>query len=456
MKRRYLIKGLIAIAGAFFATGWTAAPKEIDPIVILISLDGTRPADLETFKPPTLIQLAKEGVYATRLNPTFPSLTFPNHYTQVTGLYPQNHGIVNNTMDDPSIPGRFSLSNGPVMRDPRWWKGEPIWTTVEKFGILAGTMFWLGSDVEINGDRPTYYKSFDGTMPALNRVQQVLQWLDLPEAQRPRFLTLYFDEADSAGHKFGPGSPQVGKALQEIDAAIKALGAGLQDRKLLDRTNLIIVSDHGMTSTPSNRAIRIDQLSNVRPEEVINGGGLMGLLPKSKARLNELYNQLKNAHPAMKVYLKEEMPEEYHYRDSVRIPPLLLVAEDGYYITGRAAFNVGSHGYDPKLQSMKAIFIGYGPSLIKKKTVPEYETLDIYELIAMILNVQPAKNDGSFERAAKVVNGRAVCNVRVFRHAQLRKACRSKSTHLSMDVENDTGLDFDQSLDPQKEMLATF
>ncbi|MBX9768384.1 MAG: ectonucleotide pyrophosphatase/phosphodiesterase, partial [Bdellovibrionales bacterium] len=384
------------------------------------------------------------GVVATQMTPVFPSLTFPNHYTQVTGLHPQNHGIVNNTMDDPSIPGRFSLGNGAVMRDPRWWKGEPFWTTVEKFGAKAGTMFWPGSDVEINGDRPTYYKSFDKNVNNLERVKQVLAWLDLPPSERPRFLTLYFEEADSAGHKFGPGSPQVGQALQSIDAAVGALVVGLQERKLLAQTNVLIVSDHGMTETAPAKAIRVDQLSSVTPEEVINGGGLMGLLPKTETRRMALYKELKGAHPNMQVFLREEMPERYVYRNSVRIPPLLLVSDDGYYMTTRPGFNFGSHGFDPQNASMKAVFIGYGPLLLKKTIVPEYQTVDVYELMAMLMNVQPAKNDGSFQRAAKVVNGRTICRVPIFQNLQLKRACRARSTAMkAMGDDSDSRLDAD-------------
>lgn len=447
MKKRNQVLGVfLAFSGAMVFAALTPAQKLQQPIVILVSLDGVRPADLEKFKPKNILALAREGVVAAQMTPVFPSLTFPNHYTQVTGLHPQNHGIVSNTMDDPAIPGRFSLGSGAVMRDPRWWKGEPFWTTVEKSGALAATMFWPGSDVEINGDRPTYFKSFDKSVSNLARVQQVLTWLDLPEAQRPRFLTLYFEAADSAGHQFGPGAPQVGQALQSIDAAVGALIAGLQDKKLLSQTNILLVSDHGMTETLPAKAIRIDSLSSVRREEIINGGGLMGLLPKTEARRMALYKELKGAHPNMQVFLREEMPERYVYRNSNRIPPLLLVSDDGYYMTTRAGFNLGSHGFDPQNASMKAIFIGYGPLLLKKTAVPEFQALDIYELMSMLMNVQPAKNDGSFQRAAKVVNGRTICRVPVIRNPILKRACGHRTTAMKgLEDSVDTGLDTDFS-----------
>ena len=214
---KILFRLLCCLALAFSAGCATTPPGPAKPApLLLVSIDGYRADYLQRGLSPALAALARDGV-RTSMQPSFPSLTFPNHYTLVTGLRPDHHGIVNNTMYDIQL-GKFSLGNRKAVSDGRWWaQGTPLWETAERNGLRTATMFWPGSEADIHGRHPDYWKPYDGAVTPTQRVDQVLAWLDLPPGQRPTFLTLYFDAVDHAGHGHGPDSPQVDQALRETD-----------------------------------------------------------------------------------------------------------------------------------------------------------------------------------------------------------------------------------------------
>ena len=228
---------LVALLWALLCVGCTSVPPRPQPAntVVLISIDGLRSDAIGSGRMPTLDGLARQGVQAEWMTPSYPTLTFPNHYTLVTGLRPDRHGIVQNTMRDPLL-GKFALKNREAVADPRWWGGEPIWVTLQKQGGNAATMFWPGSEAPIAGQQPRYWHKFDDKVTADQRVDQVLAWLDLPAAQRPRFITLYFDQVDHAGHDAGPHSPGALAAMREVDTALQRLLAGLDARQLREDT----------------------------------------------------------------------------------------------------------------------------------------------------------------------------------------------------------------------------
>ncbi len=234
------------------------AIKDLKPTVILISVDGFRYDYFEKYKPENLNNLARKGVRARWMIPAYPSLTFPNHYTVATGLYPENHGIVGNTIYDPEFDAIFALSKREEVQNGRWWGGEPIWVTAEKQGQRAAAFFFPGTEAEIAGKRPTFWKEFDDKFPNPERVDQILKWLDLPAAERPTFYTLYFSDVDHAGHDFSPDSPEVGKAINNVDDALGRLIDGLKARRIFGKNvNLIIVSDHGMAVMNPTKAVII-------------------------------------------------------------------------------------------------------------------------------------------------------------------------------------------------------
>jgi predicted AlkP superfamily pyrophosphatase or phosphodiesterase len=382
-------------------------PRATDAVsgpVILISIDGFRADYFDRGLTPTLAALAKDGVRAQALKPAFPTLTFPNHYTLVTGLYPDHHGIVNNRMIDPVSGKQFVYKDEKLIADPAWWGGEPLWVSVEKQGRHAATMFWPGSDVAIDGVRPSHWLHFDGRMSPDRRVDQLLQWTDLRGAQKPVFYTLYFEQVDHAGHEHGPDSPAVNTALREIDAALARLVRGLKERGLFDATNIVIVSDHGMTPTSREHRIFLDDVVPIADVDVVTSGILAGMSAKSDALGVE--RALLAPHEHMRCWRKSEVPARLHYGTNPRIPALLCLADDGWLITthagekARKRFSLGEHGYDNDDANMRALFIAQGPAFRRGIVVPEFDSVDVYPLLAHLLGIQPEPNDGDYSAVA--------------------------------------------------------
>ena len=372
-------------------------------IVILISIDGWRWDYLERFAPPALSRLAAEGVLAEGLIPQFPSKTFPNHYTIVTGLTLAHHGIVSNNMRAPDIPGAFSMSNRDVLADPRWWAGEPIWNTVERQGRVAAAMFWPGSETVIGGRQATFWLEFDNDLPNRDRVDQVVEWLRLPEGKRPSFLTLYFSDVDNAGHDWGPDSEQVREASLTVDRSVGALVAGVAAAGLTDRVNYVVVSDHGMAALSRDRVIVVDDYIDPATAEIVDWAPVLGLSPKD-GDVDKMYAALKDKHPHLHVYRRDEIPAEYGLANHPRVSPIIGIADEGWYIASRSETNRwdrherrspgGTHGYDARAKSMQGLFIASGPRLRRGLRVKSFDSIHVYNLMCAVLGVEPAKNDG--------------------------------------------------------------
>jgi predicted AlkP superfamily pyrophosphatase or phosphodiesterase len=368
--------------------------------LILISLDGFRADYIDRGFTPTLAALAANGVRAQSMKPSFPTLTFPNHYTLVTGLYPDHHGIVDNRMTDPVSGRRFVYKEQATIEDPAWWGGEPLWVSAEKQGLRTATMFWPGSTVAIAGVRPSRWRMFDSAITPDQRVDQVLAWIDLPPMQQPAFFTVYFEQLDHAGHQQGPDSPEVDAALREVDTALARLVAGLRERSRLDRTNLVIVSDHGLAATSRERVIFIDDLLAPVDARIVNHGLLTGIEPLGDGRAAA--QALLRPHDHMQCWRKSDMPKRLHYGTHPRIPALLCLAAEGWVIAShewlakRRHFSRGEHGYDNEAASMRALFVASGPGFRRGVVVPEFDNVDVYPLLAHLLGVQPQANDGDF------------------------------------------------------------
>ncbi len=383
--------------------------------VLLISIDGFRADYLDRGLTPTLSALAHEGVRAEAMRPSFPSLTFPNHYTLVTGLYPDHHGVVNNTMDDPAIPEQhFTLGNREVMANPQWWdQATPIWVTAQQQGLRSGTMFWPGSDVVIHGVRPTYWKTYDVTMPPPDRVDTVLGWLDLPEAERPQFLTLYFDAVDHAGHIGGPDSALVNTALHDTDEVIRRLIDGLKARGLLDRMNIVIVADHGMAATSPDRVVYLDELVDPALLKIVTNGVLTGIVPGPGQGRTVEAALLGRRGGHVTCWRKAEVPASLHYGTNPRIPPILCLADPGWQMFTHAAlaegaakgqsFALGQHGYEPAAPDMAALFLAHGPAFRLGWVERPFDNVDVYPLLARLLGIKPEPNDGSVDKIADML-----------------------------------------------------
>jgi predicted AlkP superfamily pyrophosphatase or phosphodiesterase len=338
-------------------------------------------------------------VRARRLLPAFPSKTFPNHYTLVTGLYPEHHGIISNTMWDDTIGKTFSLSARDVMVDPRWWGGEPLWVTAVKAGRASASFFWPGSDVRIGGVLPTYYRVYDGRVSNARRIETVLDWLSLPGDSAPVFVTTYLSDVDDAGHEFGPDAPQTDSAIARVDSQVGALVTGLAARGLSERVNLIVVSDHGMSATSPERVIYLDDYIDLSRVVVVDWSPVAAITPRAGYE-DSAYARLRGAHPQLAVYRKREVPARLHYRDHARITPIIAIAADGWSITarGRRSWGPGgNHGFDPALVSMGALFVAAGPAFKRGVVVEPFQSVHVYALMAHITGLPPQPHDGSLD-----------------------------------------------------------
>jgi len=396
---RFLLIGLCiaALAIAGMRRFQTVPPH--DRILILVSLDGFRWDYLDKFKEqtPNLNRLAAAGVRMERLIPAFPSLTFPNHYTIVTGLWPEHHGIVNNRMYDPVFKTNFYIANNPGPTDGRWWQGEPIWVTAIKQGRLADCMFWPGSEAEIGGVRPSRWLPYDGKISPDECVDTALGWLS-PTNERPSLMTLYFHEVDTESHHHGVESEQVAKAVPQLDEAVGRLMDGLHRLQLDKIANVVIVSDHGMTDLSTNRVIALSDYVDLTAVQVDTWGAVAGLRPLD-GNVDTLYGQFEGRENHFKVYRRENMPARFHYMDNPRIPPVVLIADEGWYINRgplnpAKTFESATHGFDPELPSMGATFIAFGPAFQHGVTLPPTSNVNIYNLLCATLGLKPAPNDG--------------------------------------------------------------
>jgi predicted AlkP superfamily pyrophosphatase or phosphodiesterase len=314
----------------------------------------------------------------------------------VTGLYPEHHGIVSNTMKD-SLLGSFTLRNRAAVEDPRWWGGEPIWATAVKQGQRAASFFWVGSEAPVGGVRPTYYKLFDPSVPNADRVRQVLEWLSLPPDSAPRLITLYLGDVDDAGHEFGPGARETDAAIGRVDSAIGALVNGLEQRRLGDRVNLIVVSDHGMAEVRPDHLIYLEDVVDIKRADVVELGAVLSLAPRPGAEA-EVYRRLART-PHLRVYHKEEIPAAFHYRANSRIQPIVAVADEGWIVTSKESGGRprGMHGYPPDLPSMRALFVASGPAFRSGAVVEPFQNIHLYSLLARILELKPVPTDGSLD-----------------------------------------------------------
>ena len=397
------LRRILACCFVLFLTACTSTPHAdrtapSQRSVLLVSLDGFRAGDLDPDITPNLARIARDGVRARWMTPVYPSLTFPNHYSIVTGLVPDHHGIVHNTMRDPEL-GGFKLSDRAAVGDGRWWGGEPIWVGAEKAGLRSATLFWPGSEAEIAGVRPTRWRPFDDKMPLHARVDTVVGWLSEPDATRPRIATLYFETVDHASHAHGPDSPQARDAIRAVDTAIGRLLDGLTARGRLEDTDLIVVSDHGMVTVPPGNVIAVEDMATLEEAVVVTVGQVVTMIPKPGFEAT-VERKLLGAHPQYDCWRKGELPARRRYGTHPRIPPIVCQMHEGWDALPREAMakrpphDRGSHGYDPALPSMRALFLARGPSFRRGVVIEPFVNVDVYPLLARLIGIEAAATDG--------------------------------------------------------------
>ncbi|RXM42917.1 ectonucleotide pyrophosphatase/phosphodiesterase [Flavobacterium sp. YO64] len=377
-----------------FLTTFSQAQTNKDSYVVLVSMDGFRWDYAKQFKLQNLKQIASEGVHAKSMKPSYPSKTFPNHYSIVTGLYPDHHGIINNVFYDAALNESFSLSSD-AKTDSRYYGGNPIWNLAEQQGVKTASFFWPGSDIDKRN--PSYFKKYDSKIPYGARIDTVLKWLQLPEKQRPHLVTLYFDEPDHTGHNFGPLSAETKKAVIKMDSIMGALSRRLDQLEIGKKINLIIVSDHGMASISNDKKVAV--LDYLKPEwlgykAVVNP--IMSLQAKAGCQ-DSIAKALKKV-PHIKFWKSTEVPKRLHYGTNPRVHDFVIEAKKGYSLVSKESQNIkgGTHGYDNNEKDMHAIFYAKGPAFKVDKTVKTFQNVSVYPLIAHILGLQIGEIDGKF------------------------------------------------------------
>ena len=393
--------------------------QSTQPFVIMIGIDGLRPASIDQQNTPNLYRLSQQGVTATSLTPAMPSKTFVNFYSLATGLHPEHHGIVSNYPFDRTLNRGFSRKTD--IQDPQWWGGEPIWITAEKQNVKAATYFWVGSEVAIDDVRPTYWKPFKQNKDYGERVTEVLQWLTKPEAQRPHLVTLYFSAVDSAAHDNGVNSSQEIHAINNVDKHIGDLITGIHKLGLSDDTNIVVVSDHGMADLADERVINLDakidwshfNIPDWHKKDHPVFAPYLNLYG-DKAHVDSAFQALTQQPIAhLRVLKRGEFPANYHFDHPERGPDLMLLADTGWsvYASENGALpepfklqHTATHGYDNQAPEMAATFIANGPAFAKHSHVPTFDNVEVYNLLACALGIKPAINDGDLHHVRNVLS----------------------------------------------------
>ena len=401
MKRLFFLLLVVEV----LAPSLKAQQKSI-PYVILISFDGFRHDYVKNFNPPNFKAFISKGSQAEAMLPSFPSKTFPNHYSIVTGLNPGHHGLVDNQFYDRRRHQLYGMKDKPKVVDPYYYRGIPLWQLAKQHGVKSASFFWVGSEMSDESRRPDYYFPFDDSVPPQARVDQALTWLALPESERPHLITLYFSFPDHEGHLFGPQAVETKHAVMKADSLLGNLLKGLQSINL--PVNVILVSDHGMSElTEQPEAfIFFDELINKKDTSVIvvNGGTQAHLYIFNKTKRDSVYNFLKSNEKNFRIYRKEDFPDQWKYK-AERCGDLLITAEPSHYLregnwatyseTVQVDSKFGVHGYDPVVVSdMKGIFYAQGPNIKQGIMIPVFQNIHVYPLIAGILGLPIPPIDG--------------------------------------------------------------
>ncbi|KAL9047305.1 MAG: hypothetical protein Q9206_006840, partial [Seirophora lacunosa] len=420
--------------------------SDFAPTTIFLSLDGFRADFLHRGLTPTLKSFIAEGVSPKYMLPSFPSVTFPNHYTLVTGLYPESHGVVGNTFWDPALNEDFYYTDPARSMQPKWWAGgEPLWVTTEKANVTTAVHMWPGSEAHIMSLEPTFLDKFNGTEDLTRKVDRILELLDTPDgsatATRPQLIAAYVPVVDADGHTYGPNSTEIRKTIKQVDSMLYNLFSGLDRRNLTSIVNIVVVSDHGMATTSTDRLIQLDDLIDLNLVDRIDGWPLYGLRPKNPAELPGLYAKLleEAEHDEhFDVYVKETMPERYHFSNNDRIAPLWVIPKTGWAIVHKEDFDVkaakakgeiyhpkGLHGYDHEHPLMRSIFVARGPAFPHKPNSrlevfrkwhrrsarcehdtnesSSLENIEVYNIVCDSLGIEPKQNNGTLRLPLKPI-----------------------------------------------------
>ena len=366
------------------------AAQEKKPYLILISADGFRYDYFQKYEAKHLQQLSAGGVRARSMKPSFPSVTFPNHYSVATGMYPSHHGIVYNQFYDRNRKETYNMGDRKAVEDGSWYGGIPLWVLAESQGMISASYHFVGTEAPIQNTYPTYWYKYADHIDIDKRIATVVNWLQLPEAERPHLITFYFSDADHAGHEFGPESPKTREAVQFIDASIGKLQEAVA--KLGLPVNFIFLADHGMGAVDTVNRVDFSGKIDTSLFVIRGGGSSLHLYAKQATAIQPMYKTLKAAAKDYDVYLRDEVPAKWNYNSTddrfQRIGDLLIVPHYPLTITtaGRK-IAAGAHGYDPDNPLMHASFFAWGPAFKKGLEIPTFENVHVYPLVCKLLGL---------------------------------------------------------------------
>jgi predicted AlkP superfamily pyrophosphatase or phosphodiesterase len=379
----------------------TQKAQEVHHYLVILSMDGFRWDYPEKVETPNLDAMATNGARAERFIPSFPTTTFASHYTMATGLHPDNHGILVNRFYAPDLDADFNKGDRSTVEDGRFYGGEPIWVTAETQDLKTATFFWVGSEADVQGIRPTYWKRYDHHFPYEQRIDTVIHWLSLPKAERPKLVMWYFDEPDSSGHRYGPDGDSLKPVIARLDSLVGVFRNKMKALPHANQINFIIVSDHGMANLSPDKQIMLDQHVDTAMIALIDGWNPTMNIKVKEGYLDQVYEDLKKV-DNLHVWKHGEVPERLHHGTHVRTHDLILVAENGWTInwSWTPYYSNATHGFDNAFEDMHAIFYAEGPDFKSNHSHEPLYTIDLYPLMAHILGLQGAEVDGKFDRVS--------------------------------------------------------
>ncbi len=370
-----------------------------DQYVIVLSMDGFRWDYPEKANTPNLDYVEQIGVRAESSIPCFPTKTFPNHYSMATGLYPDHHGIVFNKFYAPDVDKFYSLSDSFAVVDPDFYLGEPIWVTAEKQGIKSAAYYWVGSEAPHDGILPSYYNPYNGSVSFEKRMEGVLDWLKLPEEERPRLIMWYVEEPDSKGHDYGPDHIEIVNTVEYLDSLVGVFNQKIAELPFADQINVIYTSDHGMGNIYEEKSLYLYDLIQKDWCVGVDGGNPVYSIDAKEEYYDTIYNILSSVEH-ITVWKKEEILERLNFGSSQRIKDYVVLADSSWSLwkySDRRSYSGGAHGFDNSNTDMHAIFYAYGPAFKNAYKHHSINNIDLYPLICELLKIDPRPVDGQLE-----------------------------------------------------------
>lgn len=388
---------LLVVASTSLANGSSGinAPDQRDkPYVILVSIDGFRWDYQDLARTPALDSIAARGVRADRMLPVFPTLTFPNHYSIATGLFPANHGIVGNYFPDETHSRWYALNNREAVQDGSWYRGEPVWVAAERAGMVTAAYFFVGTEADVAGVHLTYWNAYDEQISGETRIDQVLAWLAMPEAERPHFITLYFEHVDEVTHTYGPETEESIHSIEAVDGYLERLLDGINVLPIRDEVYVVVVSDHGqMQVNKEEPPFMVDEVADIDGLRIVDHGSsaFVYFPEKDPARAIGIRDAVNASWKHGRAYLREELPKKWHVPADSNFAEIILQPDPGYLVfSTEARINLkpnGSHGWAPGTPELHAIFLAMGPRLPKNVRIGPINSVDVYPLLMEILGL---------------------------------------------------------------------